>query len=183
MPDRAAWMLCNQSGIMSAIVETRKQWGNKPGPPVCDDLVNRNFTATAANELHLVDITEHRTREGKLYLCAVKDLFWRRIVGHSISGRMKARIAVDAINNAASRRGDVTGCIVHSDRGSQFLSRRFLRVLENRGLVGSMGKVGTAAENAVMESVFALLKNVLNRLSWAIREQLRESTLVWIEKN
>ena len=70
MADRTAWRLCNQSGIMSAIVKTRKRRGKKPGPPVCDDLVERNFTATGANELWLVDITEHPTREGKLYLCA-----------------------------------------------------------------------------------------------------------------
>jgi transposase InsO family protein len=112
---------------MSAIVKTRKRRGKKPGPPVCDDLVERNFTATGANELWLVDITEHPTREGKLYLCAVKDVFSRRIVGYSIADRMKARIAVDAVNNAVARRGDVIGCVVHSDRGSQFRSRKFLR--------------------------------------------------------
>ena len=120
MADRAAWRLCNQSGIMSAIVKTKKRRGKKPGPPVCDDLVNRNFAATAANELWLVDIAEHHTREGKLYLCAVKDVFSRRIVGHSIADRMKARIAVDAVSNAVARRGDVTGCVVHSDRVVNF---------------------------------------------------------------
>ena len=119
MADRTAWRLCNQSGIMSAIVKTRKRRGKKPGPPVCDDLVERNFTAGGPNQLWLVDITEHRTREGKLYLCAVKEVFSRRIVGYSISDRMKARLAVDAVNNAVARRGHVSGCIVHSDRGSQ----------------------------------------------------------------
>jgi len=183
MADRTAWRLCNQSGIMSAIVKTRKRRGKKPGSPVCDDLVNRDFTATAANELWLVDITEHRTREGKLYLCAVKDVFSRRIVGYSISDRMKAKIAVDAVNNAVARRGDVTGCVVHSDRGSQFRSRKFLRALEHHGLVGSMGRVGAAGDNAAMESFFALLqKNVLNRQSWVTREHLRTAIVVWIEK-
>ena len=96
---------------MSAIVKTRKKHGKKPGPPVCDDLVNRNFTAGGPNQLWLVDITEHHTWEGKLYLCAVKDVFSRRIVGYSIADRMKARIAVDALNNAVARRGDVTGSV------------------------------------------------------------------------
>ena len=63
MADRTAWRLWRDAGIMAVIVKTRKRRGKKPGPPVCDDLVNRNFTATAANELWLVDITEHRTRE------------------------------------------------------------------------------------------------------------------------
>lgn len=183
MADRTAWRLCNQSGIMSAIVKTRKRRGKKPGPPVCDDLVERNFTATGANELWLVDITEHRTREGKLYLCAVKDVFSRRIVGYSIADRMKARIAVDALNNAVARRGDVIGCVVHSDRGSQFRSRKFLRALRYHGLVGSMGRVGAAGDNAAMESFFALLQNnALNRRSWATREQLRSAIVVWTER-
>jgi transposase InsO family protein len=130
-----------------------------------------------------VDITEHRTREGKLYLCAVKDVFSRRIVGYSIADRMKARIAVDAVNNAVARRGDVIGCVVHSDRGSQFRSRKFLRALRYQGLVGSMGGVGAAGDNAAMESFFALLQNnVLNRRSWATREQLRSAIVVWTER-
>ena len=183
MADRTAWRLCRDAGIMSAIVKTRKKHGKKPGPPVCDDLVQRNFTASGPNQLCVVDITEHRTREGKIYLCAVKDVFSRRIVGYSIADRMKARIAVDALNNAASRRGNVTGCIVHSDRGSQFRSRKFLRALEQHGLVSSMGRVGAAGDNAAMESFFALLqKNVLNRQSWVTREQLRSAIVVWIEK-
>jgi len=183
MADRTAWRLCNQSGIMSAIVKTRKRRGKKPGPPVCDDLVRRNFTAEEPNQLWLVDITEHRTREGKIYLCAVKDVFSRRIVGYSIADRMKARLAVDALNNAVARRGDVTGCVVHSDRGSQFRSRKFLRALEYHGLVGSMGRVGAAGDNAAMESFFALLQNnVLDRRTWTTREQLRSAIVVWIEK-
>ena len=73
---------------------------------------------TAPNQLWLTDITEHRTDEGKLYLCAIKDVFSNRIVGYSIDARMKARLAVAAIEMAVARRGDVAGCILHSDRGS-----------------------------------------------------------------
>jgi putative transposase len=168
---------------MSAIVKTRKRRGKKPGPPVCDDLVQRNFTAEGPNQLWLVDITEHRTREGKFYLCAVKDVFSRRVVGYSISDRMKARIAVDALNNAVTRRGNVTGCIAHSDRGSQFRSRKFLHVLTSHGLVGSMGRVGAAGDNAAVESFFALLQNnVLNRRVWITREELRSAIVWWIER-
>jgi putative transposase len=183
MADRTAWRLCNQSGIMSAIVKTRKRRGKKPGPPVCDDLVQRNATAEGPNQLWLVDITEHRTREGKIYLCAVQDVFSRRIVGYSIAARMKARIAVDALNNAVARRGDVPGCVVHSDRGSQFRSRKFLRALEYHGLFGSIGRVGAAGDNAAMESLFALLQNnVLDRRTWITREQLCSAIVVWIER-
>ncbi len=75
---------------------------------------------SAPNQLWLGDITEHRTGEGKLYLCAIKDVYSNRIVGYSISDRMKSRLAVDALDSAVARRGEVAGCIVHSDRGSQF---------------------------------------------------------------
>ncbi|VEP40553.1 hypothetical protein TLA_TLA_01813 [Tessaracoccus lapidicaptus] len=76
----------------------------------------------------LTDITEHPTGEGKLYLCAVKDLWSGRIVGYSIDARMKSRLAVQALNNAVTARAalgvDVAGCIVNSDRGSQFRARK-----------------------------------------------------------
>ena len=111
-----------------------------------DDLVERDFTAEAPNQLWLTDVTEHKTAQGKLYLCAIKDVFSGRIVGYSIDSRMKARLAVQALRNAVARRGDVTGCIVHSDRGSQFRARKFVHALNRHGLVGSMGKVGAAGD-------------------------------------
>jgi transposase InsO family protein len=96
---------------------------------------------------------------------------------------MKARLAVDALNNAVARRANVNGCIVHSDRGSQFRSRKFINALRVHGLVGSLGRVGAAGDNAAMESFFALLqKNVLNRRSWATREELRSAIVWWIER-
>ena len=80
---------------------------------------------------------------------------------------MKARLAVAAINNAVARRGDVAGCILHTDRGSQFRSRKVHRALARHRMVGSMGQVGSAGDNAAMESFFALLqKNVLDRRRW-----------------
>lgn len=118
-----------------------------------------------------------------MYLCAVKDVFSNRIVGYSISDRMKSRLVVDAIQSAVARRGDVAGCIVHSDRGSQFRSRKVLTVLARHGLVGSMGRVGAAGDNAAMESFFSLLqKNVLNRRAWASRDELRMAIVIWIER-
>ena len=129
--------------------------------------------------------TEHWTDEGKLYCCAIKDLFSNRIVGSAIDSRMKARLVVAAIEMAVARRGgDVAGCILHSDRGSQFRSRKVHRVLARYGMVGSMGKVGAAGDNAAMESFFALLqKNVLDRRHrWATRNDLRIEIVTWIER-
>jgi putative transposase len=173
--------LCTFARLWS--VHSRKRGlHRKPGPPVHDDLVLRDFTAPAPNLLWLTDITEHPTAEGKLYLCAVKDACSRRIVGYSIGTRMTADLAVNALANALALRGGVD-TIVHSDRGSQFRSHAYVRALRNAQLRGSMGRVGACADNAAMESFFSLLqKNVFNRQRWATREQLRLAIVVWIER-
>ena len=191
MVDRTAWRICSQNQWWSVFGKKRGK-SSKPGPAVHDDLcavidehgqLRHEFTANVPNELWLTDITEHWTGEGKLYLCAIKDVHSNRIVGYSISDRMKARLAVNALNNAVARRGDTAGCVVHSDRGSQFRSRKFLRALSRHGMVGSMGRVASCGDNAAMESFFSLLqKNVLNRRSWATREDLRIAIVTWIER-
>lgn len=182
MAERTAWRICSQNRLWSVFGKKRGKNG-KVGPPVHDDLVERNFTAGGPNQLWLSDITEHRTDEGKLYLCAIKDVFSNRIVGYSIDARMKSRLATTALSSAVARRGDVAGCILHSDRGSQFRSRRFVRVLGRHEMVGSMGRVGAAGDNAAMESFFALLqKNVLDRRRWRTREELRIAIVTWIER-
>jgi len=186
MCERTAWRLCSEHGWWSAFGKKRSN-KSRPGPPAHDDLVERDFTATGANQLWLTDITEYRTGEGKLYMCAVKDVWSNRIVGYAIDSRMKARLAVRALENAVDNRArqgvDVAGCIVHSDRGSQFRSKKYLRALHRHDLAGSMGQVGSSADNAAMESWFALLqKNVLNRRTWATRDQLRLAIVTWTER-
>ncbi|SMD18387.1 Transposase InsO and inactivated derivatives [Lentzea albidocapillata] len=183
MADRTAWRICSSMGWWSAFGKKRGRNGKKAGPPVHDDLVRRDFTATVPNRLWLADITEHRTTEGKLYLCAIKDVCSNRIVGYSIDSRMKSRLAVTALTNALARRGEVAGCVVHTDRGSQFRSRKFVRALARHGLSGSMGRVGAAGDNAAMESFFALLQNnILDRRSWSTRDELRTAIVTWIER-
>jgi len=192
MADRTAWLITSANGWWSVFGKKRGKNGKKPGPPVHDDLcavtgeegrTRHEFTATGPNQLWLTDITEHWTDEGKLYMCAVKDVYGNKIVGYSIGPRMKARLAVQALENAVQMRGDVAGCIVHSDRGSQFRSRKFLRALSRHRLIGSMGRVGAAGDNAAMESFFALLqKNVLNQRRWATRDQLRIAIVTWVER-
>ncbi len=184
MAERTAWRICRDNGWWSAFGKRGGRGKNaKAGPPVHDDLVRRDFTADGPNRLWLTDITEHATGEGKLYLCAVKDVYSGRIVGYSIDARMKSRLAVTALESAIARRSPAAGCIVHSDRGSQFRSRKVAAVLTRHSLVGSMGRVGAAGDNAAMESFFALLqKNVLNRRVWATRQELRIAIVTWIER-
>ncbi|MET8354428.1 DDE-type integrase/transposase/recombinase [Micromonospora sp. NPDC005206] len=120
MVERTAWKICSGMGWWSAFSKKKRRGkGGKVGPPVHDDLVRRDFTADGPNRLWLADITEHRTGEGKLYLCAIKDVWSNRIVGYSIDSRMKSRLAVNALHNAVARRGDVAGRVLHTDRGSQ----------------------------------------------------------------
>ncbi len=193
MADRTAWRICRDNAWWSVFGKKRGRNGKKPGPAVHDDLctvtdengrVRHEFTAEKPNQLWLTDITEHRTTtDGKLYLCAIKDVFSNKIVGYSIDSRMKSSLAVNALENAIAMRGDVAGCVVHSDRGSQFRSQKFLRALTRNRLVGSMGRVASCGDNAAMESFFSLLqKNVLNRRSWATREELRIAIVIWIER-
>ncbi|GHJ54467.1 transposase [Nonomuraea sp. TT08I-71] len=184
--------LCSQQRIWS-VFPKRKGLTRRAGPPVHDDLVQRQFTADAPNRVWLTDITEHPTGEGKLYLCAIKDVHSGRIVGYSIGSRMKASLAVTALSNATRLRSP-TGTIVHSDRSNnpvlrrpvesaQFRSRKFVKGLHRNGLVGSMGRVGACGDNAAMESFFALLqRNVLDRQRWHTRHDLRLAIVTWIER-
>lgn len=150
-------------------------------------VIRYEFRAQTPNQLWLVDTTEHWAREGTLYLGAVKDVYSNRIVGYSTDLRMKSRLAVEALNNAVARRlqaaSNVAGRVLHTDCGSQFRSRAFVHALNRHGMVGSMGRVGAAGDNAAMESWFALLqKNVLDRRAWATREELRIAIITWAER-
>lgn len=185
--ERTVWKICSANEWWCVFGKKKRGKKTKGGAPAHDDLVRRDFTADGPNRLWLTDLTEHRTSEGKLYLCAIKDVWSNRIVGYSISDRMESKIAVDALNNAVARRAieglPVAGCRLHSDRGSQFRARRLQQELWRHQMLGSMGQVGAAGDNAAMESFFALLqKNVLNRRSWATRAELRTAIVTWIER-
>lgn len=171
--ERRAWRLCSQQKLWSTTVRKGRR-GKKPGPAVNDDHVQRDFTAAEPNRKWVTDITEHPTAEGKVYCCAIKDLFSNRLVGYAIADRMTADLAVGALRAAIARRQPDGVVIVHADRGSQFRARSFQAVLKAAGLKGSMGRVASAGDNAAMQSFWALLQcNVLNSQSWHTREDLR----------
>src|SRR5690625_2298788 len=138
--ERRVWRLCSQQQLFSHTIKRARKHGKKPGPPVCDDLVERGFTAKAINELWLTDVTEHHTSEGKLYMCAVKDVFSNRIIGYAIDSRMKSRLAVASTDDAVARRGGagtIAGWVGPSGRGSPFRSREFLPAAPRSALCGS----------------------------------------------
>lgn len=116
MAQRTAWRICSQLGWWSAFGKPKRGKAKKPGPPVHDDLcavvddkgrVRHEVTADAPNELWLTDITEHRTGEGKLYVCAIKDVYSNRIVGYSISDRIHLASPADAGFSVSKNRGQV----------------------------------------------------------------------------
>ena len=175
--------LCALQKIASSILKKRRGSGKRPGPPVHDDHVNRHFHTETLDAIWLTDISEHPTSEGKLYICAVKDVCSRKIVGYAIGPRMTSQLADAALRTAIARRNPTGTVVVHSDRGGQFRSHRYQRTLRANGLVGSMGRVSAAGDNAAMESFFALLqKNVLNRQTWTTRDELRLAIITWIER-
>jgi transposase InsO family protein len=174
--------LCREHRIWSTTTKKGRRNTKTPGPAVHDDLVNRDFSAPAPNVTWLTDITEHPTTEGKVYCCAIKDVFSNRIVGYAVSDRMTAELAVASLRSAVARRQPRGTVVVHSDRGGQFRSRKFRAVLKANDLTGSMGRVSSAGDNAAMESFYSLLqKNVLNRRRWKSRDELAYAIIYWIE--
>jgi transposase InsO family protein len=123
MAERTAWRICSDNGWWSRFGKKKRYAKARVAAPAHDDLVRREFTAPGPNQIWLCDLTEHPTREGKVYLCAIKDVWSRRIVGYSISDRMQSSIAVAALDSAVARRAvtgqNAAGCVFHSDRGSQ----------------------------------------------------------------
>ena len=110
--------------------------------PVFDNVLARDFSAAEPDQAYVGDITYIWTREGWLYLAVFIDLFSRRIVGWSMASRMNAKLVTDALNMAIWQRQPKAGLILHSDRGSQYASNAYRRLLYANGFVGSMSRKG-----------------------------------------
>jgi putative transposase len=147
------------------------------------DLVNRVFSVTGPDRLWCGDITEHPTTEGKVYLCAVLDAWSRRVVGWSIADHLHAELVVDALDMARwRRRPPEDQTIMHTDHGCQYTSWVFGKRLRDAGLLASMGSVGDAYDNAMIESFFGTLQlELLDRRIWTTRRELAQAIFEWIE--
>lgn len=157
-----------------------KRDGSRPS----DDLVKRNFTVDGPDRLWVIDLTEHPTRTGKVYLAVVLDAWSRRIVGWSIADHMRADVVVDAITMATWRRRPPAGrTVAHSDHGSQYTSWAFGQRLRAAGILGSMGSIGDAFDNAMAESFFSTIQRELfnTRTIWSSKEILAAAIFEWIE--
>ena len=150
--------------------------------PSYADLVRRKFTSNTPNRLWVADITQHPTNEGWLYLAVVIDAYSRKVVGWSMAQCQQAELVIKALEMAVWNRQPDKDLVHHSDHGSQYTSLAFGKRLEQAHVLGSMGTVGDALDNAVAESFFATLQvELLDRQRWNTRQQLATAIFDYIE--
>ncbi|MBT9257486.1 IS3 family transposase, partial [Phycicoccus sp. KQZ13P-1] len=160
----------------------RRKRGHRPAPATHEDLVQRVFTADAPDRVWFTDITQHRASDGWVYCCAVIDAFSRRIVGWSIADHIRTELVVDALEMARWQRRPPPGTILHADRGSQYTSWVFGHRLRDAGLLGSMGRVASSVDNALIESFWSTMqRELLDRHDWPSRVELAAAIFEWIE--
>jgi len=147
------------------------------------NVLDRQFAATAPNQKWVADFTYLWTREGWLFLAVVLDLFSRRVVGWSMQPSMTAQLVTDALTMAIWRRGEIDALVHHSDRGSQYTSEAFQRLLEELGITCSMSRSGNVWDNSVMESFFSTLKTERTaRKDYTTRNAARADVFDYIER-
>jgi putative transposase len=177
--------LMRQAGI-AGVTRRRKSHTTRRNPDAqpSDDLVNRVFAVDGPDRLWVADITEHSTLEGKVYLAAVLDCWNRECIGWSITDHLRAEMVCDAFDMATWRRrpDPNSGLVHHADHGTQYTSWVFGQRLRQAGILGSMGTVGDALDNAMAESFFATLQTeLLDRRTWNTRAELAQAIFEYIE--
>ena len=174
-------LLMRRLGIYG-LPKRRLPRGARVGKPNSLDLVRRRFKADGPDRLWMTDITEHPTREGKIYCCAVIDAFSRMVVGWSIDSRQTGLLVTNALGMALNRRAPREGGIIHSDQGVQFASWVFSQKVTEAGLAPSVGAVGAPFDNAMVEAFWARMQvELLNRRRWKTRVELATAIHDYIE--
>lgn len=150
--------------------------------PVAENKLNRNFRVAVPNRVWVTDITYLWTEEGWLYLAAVVDLFSRRVVGWSMADHMRSELISDALVMAVGRRKPSSDLMHHSDRGSQYASAHYQKLLGRLGIIVSMSRKGNCWDNAVMERFFGSLKSERTEgARYITREQAKNDVIDYIE--
>lgn len=163
----------------------RRRWLTRPDSTLAPapDLLGRDFTAAAPNRKWCGDLTEIPTEEGKLYLASVEDLYSGRMLGYALGERHDAELVrASLVMAVATRGGPVPGVIFHSDRGSEYTSTLFRSTCARLGVIQSMGRVGSALDNAAAESFFSTMEHeLLSRRRFTSRCHARAEITNWIE--
>jgi putative transposase len=175
--------LMRRAGLRGCMRARKKRTTRRdPRAVPAPDLVKRDFHATAPDRLWTADITYLKTDEGFLYLAFVLDVYSRRIVGWSMATHLRTELVVDALEMAVWRRKPAAGLVHHSDRGVQYTALSFGKRLEEAGIVPSMGRAGSALDNAVSESFVSTLKcELVHRRRFPTREAARSAVFEYLE--
>ena len=175
----AVELLMRRAGLQG--LPNKRRHRSKVQMATATDLVERAFARLEPDQLWVTDITEHRTREGKLYCSVVLDVFSRRVVGWSIDSAPTAALVTNALGMAIQNR-DPDGTLIHSDHGTQFTSWAFTRRALDSGLIPSMGSIGDCFDNAVIESFWARMQvELLDRQRWSTRVELANAIFEYLE--
>lgn len=179
--------IMRENGIRSKSHKKYKATTNsRHGLPVAGNILNRNFTADRPGQKMVSDITYIPTEEGWLYLAGVMDLCGNKIVGVSMDGRMTKELVISALRDAIRHTPATEGCILHSDRGSQYCSLDYQVLAKEHGFISSMSRKGNCWDNAPMESFWGKLKQEwLNGQHFRTREEAKSAVFeyIWIFYN
>jgi transposase InsO family protein len=177
---QAVELLMRRAGVQG--ISGRPHFPRVPGVVTAADRVERQFHRDQRDELWVTDITEHRTREGKVYCAVVLDTWSRRVVGWSIDSTPNTALVTNALGMAIEQRQPNGDTIIHSDQGTQFTSWAFTRRAIDSGLLPSMGSVGDCFDNAMMESFWSRLQvELLDRKRWSTRVELASAIFEYLE--
>jgi putative transposase len=172
--------LMQRAGLRGAT--GRPKWRHAKPDLIASDLVSRQFAREAPNRLWVTDITEHRTREGKVYCAVVLDTYSRRVVGWSIDSAPTAALVTNALGMAIENRRPEAGAVIHSDQGVQFGSWVFTKRAKESGLLPSMGSVGDCYDNAMIEAFWSRMQvELLDRQRWNTRLELANAIFEYLE--
>ncbi|WP_148616558.1 IS3 family transposase [Nocardioides rubriscoriae] len=179
-------LLMRRAGLQG--VTGRRRWKRIKPDDIATDRVERNFNRAGPNQLWVTDITEHPTREGKVYCCVILDTYSRRVVGWSIDSSPTGALVTNALGMAIDSRLDKhtvgvgPGTIIHSDQGVQFGSWAFTKRAKDSGLLASMGSIGDCYDNSMIESFWSRMQvELLDRKKWGTRLELVNAISEYVE--
>jgi len=176
-------MLMRRAGLEG--VTGRRRWKRIRPADIATDRVERDFNRAGPNQLWVTDITEHPTREGKVYCCVILDTYSRRVVGWSIDSSPTGALVTNALGMAIDARlnkNSEPGTIIHSDQGVQFGSWAFTKRVRDSGLLASMGSIGDCYDNSMIESFWSRMQvELLDRKKWNTRIELANAIFEYLE--
>lgn len=181
---KKVYRLMKEMGIQAKTARKYKATTNSEhNLPVAGNILNRQFKPGEINKVWVSDITYIRTLEGWLYLAVVKDLYNNEIVGYSMGERMTKELVISALENGIKKKRPGKGLVHHSDRGSQYCSEAYQRILIKNEMTASMSRKGNCYDNACAENFFSVLKQELiyQQAIYITRKEAKRSIFEYIE--